>query len=89
MKKIIIITSVIAVLVGSFLTVSSCKVSPMVAMKSGAQIWGENCIRCHNGVSPDAFSDAEWEVTGMHMRLRANLTQEETNKVIEFLQSAN
>jgi mono/diheme cytochrome c family protein len=68
----------------------SCEASiNAVKTKSGAQIWGENCVRCHNSATPDTFSDVEWEVAAYHMRLRANLTAKETELVIEFLQSAN
>ena len=57
--------------------------------KSGAQIWGERCGFCHNVRSPTSFSDAQWEVATMHMRVRANLTEEERRKIFEFLKSAN
>jgi len=67
----------------------SCKPSALISAKSGAQIWGETCLKCHNVASPETFSDAEWDVAAMHMQMRANLTPDETKKVTEFLQSAN
>ncbi len=73
--------------VGLFLA-GSC-VSTKVAMKTGAQLWGENCIRCHNTPSPAAYNNVDWETIGLHMRVRANLTAEEIDKVVDFLQSAN
>ena len=73
--------------VGLFLA-GSC-VSAKVGMKTGAQLWGENCMRCHNLASPTAYNNTDWETIGLHMRIRANLTAEETNKIVEFLQSAN
>ena len=57
--------------------------------KGGAQLWAENCIRCHNIRSPSIYSDAEWDVAMHHMRIRANLTAEEHKKILEFLKSAN
>lgn len=57
--------------------------------KGGAQLWAQNCIRCHNVRSPSTYSDAEWEVAMHHMRIRANLTAEEHRKILEFLKSAN
>lgn len=57
--------------------------------KSGAQLWGENCIRCHNTPAPETFSDAEWDVAVMHMRIRANLTAFEAEKIADFLKTAN
>jgi mono/diheme cytochrome c family protein len=57
--------------------------------KPGAQVWGESCARCHNIRPPASLTDAEWELAGLHMRVRANLTGDETRKVVEFLQMAN
>lgn len=57
--------------------------------KGGAQLWAENCVRCHNIRSPSTYSDAEWDVAMHHMRIRANLTAEEHRKILEFLKSAN
>ena len=57
--------------------------------KGGAQLWTENCVRCHNIRSPSTYSDAEWEVAMHHMRIRANLTAGEHKKILEFLKSAN
>lgn len=58
-------------------------------VKGGAQLWAENCSRCHNIRSPSIYSDAEWDLAMHHMRIRANLTAEESNKILEFLKSAN
>jgi hypothetical protein len=66
-----------------------CAVTEKITDKSGAQLWGENCMRCHNSPPPDDYSDAQWETIGMHMRLRANLTNDEEKKIVEFLQSGN
>ncbi len=57
--------------------------------KGGAQLWAENCVRCHNIRSPSTYSDAEWDVAMHHMRIRANLTTEEHRKILAFLKSAN
>lgn len=55
--------------------------------KGGAELWAENCVRCHNIRSPSNYSPAQWEVVMMHMRVRANLTPEEHKKILEFLKS--
>lgn len=55
--------------------------------KGGAQLWGDNCQRCHNTRSPSSYNDAQWEVAMLHMRVRANLTPEENKKILEFLKS--
>lgn len=88
MKKLTmpLLITVLIILMGY---VSSCSTSSMVTAKSGAQIWGENCIRCHNAPSPETFSDVDWDVATKHMEIRANLTPSEAQKVKAFLQSAN
>ena len=89
MKKLPIIITVIALaIVVQFL--DSCSSSGQLAeTKSGAQLWGENCLRCHNAPSPETFSDSEWDVAILHMRMRANLTEHESINIAEFLKSAN
>lgn len=89
MKKYIVVLIILSAIIGTSTLLNSCKTSALISSKSGAQIWGETCIRCHNAADPATFSDVEWEVAAMHMQIRANLTPEETQKVIEFLQLAN
>jgi len=57
--------------------------------KTGAQLWAENCARCHNLRSPSEFSAAEWPIIVQEMRVRAPLTGEQERKITEFLQSAS
>ena len=57
--------------------------------KTGAQLWGENCNRCHNFRPPQSFSDTQWEAVVMHMRLRADLTGEERRKITEFMKASH
>ncbi len=57
--------------------------------KGGAQLWAENCTRCHNFRSPGEFSDAQWDTIVHHMRVRANLTAKEHEKIVEFLKAGN
>ena len=63
----------------------SCVESQKVRAKSGAQLWAENCQRCHNTPSPSSFSRDQWITIGMHMQTRAQLTDEERDKVVAFL----
>ncbi len=67
------------------LSIGGCKVSQQVASKSGAQLWAENCQRCHNTPSPSTFSPDQWETVGLHMQSRALITDEEKNKIVGFL----
>jgi cytochrome c2 len=64
---------------------SGCKASEAVAAKSGAQLWGENCRRCHNSPDPNTFSPEQWITVGMHMQTRALLTDDERDKIVDFL----
>jgi len=57
--------------------------------KSGAQLWGEVCNRCHLAPSPADYNDTDWETISLHMRVRANLTEKEITKIETFLKSAN
>lgn len=64
---------------------NGCTASQKVSAKSGAQLWSENCQRCHNTPSPSSFSAEKWETIGMHMQSRALLTDKERDKIVEFL----
>lgn len=57
--------------------------------KGGAQVWANNCMRCHNMRFPPSYSDSQWDVVVHHMRVRANLTAAEHKAVVEFLKAAN
>jgi len=72
----------------SILFNTGCVESRKIASKSGVQLWAENCQRCHNTPSPSSFSASQWETIGMHMQSRALLTENEKNKIIDFLQSS-
>ena len=55
--------------------------------KGGAQLWTENCSRCHNVRSPDYYSPGQWAIVGQHMRVRGYLTGEEERQITAFLQA--
>ena len=55
---------------------------------TGAELWSNNCMRCHNIRPPTMYSDAQWDVIVHHMRLRANITGQEQRAIVEFLKSA-
>jgi len=79
----------IAVLFFGSTLLTGCKESAKVANKTGAQLWGENCQRCHNTPQPTTFSDEQWETLVMHMQTRALLTNRERDKITVFMQSFN
>jgi len=89
MKKIKTKTRGWIMIIGSIFVMAivfnSCMESQKVAAKGGAQLWAENCQRCHNTPSPASFSHEQWKTIGMHMQTRAQLTDKERDKIIEFL----
>jgi hypothetical protein len=85
--KTISILSLAGILVMFFM--HSCKVPESIAMKSGAQLWAENCNRCHNAPDPKMYGDNSWDVACDHMKQKALLTDAETIKIRDFLKSAN
>jgi cytochrome c1 len=86
MKKIIILLSTIAMSVAILV---GCAPTQLIADKSGAQLWGENCSRCHNSPTMDQYNKDQWEVIGNHMKIRANITDQEAQKIVAFLQGEN
>lgn len=64
---------------------NGCKAGQKLTAKTGAQLWVENCRRCHNNPSPSTFSPEQWETIGMHMQTRALITEDEKNKIVAFL----
>jgi hypothetical protein len=82
-KKLVTAILLLAVILMSVMI--SCKATQKVSMKSGAQLWAENCQRCHNTPSPSTFSPEQWKTIGLHMQTRALLTDEERQKIVEFL----
>ena len=90
MKKLIMMIVLAISISGIAIFLSSCSAQRLTAaQQSGAQLWADNCIRCHNIPSPSAYNDEDWETIGLHMRIRANLTAEQQKKIIEFLKTAN
>jgi cytochrome c1 len=89
MKKINFKNKTWAMIAGAVIVMSiiinSCAENQKIAAKSGAQLWAENCQRCHNTPSPASFSHEQWVTVGMHMQTRAQLTDKERDKIIAFL----
>lgn len=90
MRTIISLRAVSGIVVTGFallvaVALHSCKASQAVAAKSGAQLWAENCQRCHNTPSPSTFSADQWQTVGMHMQTRSLITEDEKKKIIAFL----
>ena len=56
--------------------------------KGRAQLWAENCQRCHNARPASWYSEREWEVAMHHMFVRGYLTRREHDSVMEFFRAA-
>ncbi|HLY68593.1 MAG TPA: cytochrome c [Puia sp.] len=84
-RKMSVITVILFCLTIIVTSMIGCKASQVVSQKTGVQLWTENCQRCHNTPSPSSFSAEQWETIGMHMQTRALLTNEERDKIVEFL----
>jgi len=65
------------------------KKTPQSIPTNGVQLWANNCTRCHNMRPPESYSDAQWDVAMLHMRVRANLTADDANAIVKYLKSAN
>ena len=78
--------AVAGAIVVSLIVLNGCVENKKIADKSGAQLWAENCQRCHNTPSPASFSHEQWITIGMHMQTRAQLTEKERDKIVAFLQ---
>lgn len=85
MKKLIIIGSLLSIVLISSLCVSSCAPAKALKAKDGGQLWSENCGRCHLAPGKSAYTSKEWDAIGLHMRMRAQLPEDEANKIISFL----
>ena len=84
-KKLSLLALLLVFISSMVIILNSCTASQKIKAKSGAQLWAENCQRCHNTPSPSTFSPEKWETIGMHMQSRALLTETEKNKIIAFL----
>lgn len=83
MKKIIILIAFI--ISGSVILFDSCAPTKEIAEKSGAQLWGENCNRCHTAPTQEQYSKDQWGIIGNHMKLKAGITHDEMTKIVAYL----
>lgn len=80
----------IIVIVGCFIIIFiSCKTTHVVSSKTGNELWATSCVRCHYAPTAVDFDDHEWDLIGMHMQIKAQLTEDEIEKIIEYLKDTN
>lgn len=89
MKKALGLIGLLGLIGVMALKLHSCAVPQSIQSKPGALLWADNCIRCHNVPTPSEYNDRDWDLVATHMQLKANLTTEETEKILDFLQMAN
>lgn len=91
MKNSLGIISILIIGILISINLSSCTTNKKVASSepSGAQLWANNCLRCHNMPPPNAYSDVDWDAITNHMQKVAGFTTKDINKVATFLKSAN
>ncbi len=85
MKRCIVYIVAI-VFIGALLIVSGCANN---VERGKAQVWADTCGRCHNIRSASFYSNAQWDVAMLHMRVRANLTAKEYKDILEYLKASN
>ncbi len=61
----------------------------VVMEEGGAQLWGNNCMRCHNIPPPNAYNDIEWDAIVNHMQKVGGFTVEDADKIADFLKASN
>jgi hypothetical protein len=83
--KLSLLTILAIVIAPALMMMNSCVESQKIAAKSGAQLWAENCQRCHNTPSHSTFSSEKWETIVLHIQSRALLTEKEKDKIVDFL----
>lgn len=54
---------------------------------SGAEIYNDNCARCHNPRPIQEFSESEWSVILPHMREKSHLTGKEAATLSRYFKS--
>jgi len=54
--------------------------------RSGADLYATHCSRCHQERFATEFTSTQWKTIMLHMRVRANLTAEDANEILKYLQ---
>jgi mono/diheme cytochrome c family protein len=65
---------------------SAKKTTPAPRKLSGAELYSMNCNRCHQERYPTERTAAQWRTILLHMRVRANLPDEQARTILQYLQ---
>ena len=77
------------IVISSCALMNNSREETKTGINAALKLWQRNCSHCHNVPNPASFSDAEWEVIGSHMQVRAYLSGKEVDDIIEFLKTIN
>jgi mono/diheme cytochrome c family protein len=73
------------VLAGAVLAISLP--ANLAAQRSGVEVWSQTCGNCHMNQPPDRYTADHWASIMTHMKIAANLTDDESEAALEFLQA--
>lgn len=90
-KTLVIIGILIAfTLILVFITLTDVSAEkPKKTELSGAELWSQNCGRCHNYRSIHEFNDPQWDIIVNHMRVVGNIPGDQSKAILKFLQDTN
>lgn len=57
------------------------------AQRTGVEVWGVTCGRCHQAQPPNRYTANQWESVLTHMMITARLTDADAEAVLGFLKS--
>ncbi len=83
MKRLLSGLSSVGLLLGCALAIPS----ELTAQRSGAEIWSQACGRCHLIQPTNRYTVERWEGIMVQMQMYANLTDDETEAILEFLKA--
>jgi mono/diheme cytochrome c family protein len=56
---------------------------------NGAELWAQNCGRCHNFRAPQEYNGVQWDIIVAHMRQIAGLPGAQARAISKFLREAS
>lgn len=84
MRTLLLLLALVAV-AGCGVSRATSPAAPAADGETGAELWAANCRRCHALRDPGDYSDSEWRLVMMHMRVRANINESEVRAILAFL----
>lgn len=64
--------------------------NPAIAReRDGAQLYQQNCSRCHSERFATEKTDAQWQTVMLHMRIRGQIPSKDADAILDYLQQSN